>query len=177
MPEIWMRLTHIKKQHRIITHCKQDHVFSTALGLACKMPPSPKMNQLWLKANFCSCQDCCQPPLLLTARGITSSWSTCFSPCQQHSDRSWVEIIANVLNINVDRIDSEEGPALGAAILAAVGCKEFNNVKEATDKIVKISKTVKPNPELVSYYDAKYKKFIKIYPTVKDLYTELIQKR
>lgn len=86
----------------------------------------------------------------------------------------WVEIIANVLNINVDRIDSEEGPALGAAILAAVGCKEFNNVKEATDKIVKISETVKPNPELVSYYDAKYKKFIKIYPTVKDLYTELI---
>lgn len=86
----------------------------------------------------------------------------------------WVEIIANVLNINVHRIEVEEGPALGAAILASVGCQEFNNVKEATNKIVKISETVKPNPEIVSYYDAKYKKFLKIYPTIKDLYTELI---
>ena len=85
----------------------------------------------------------------------------------------WVEIIANVLNIKVDRIEVEEGPALGAAMLAAVGCKEFDNVQEATKKIVKISETVKPNPDLVLHYEEKYKKFVKIYPTLKDLYTEL----
>lgn len=86
----------------------------------------------------------------------------------------WVEIIANVLNIDVEKIDIEEGPALGAAMLAAVGCKEFESVKEATNKIVKVVNTVKPNPELVSLYDDAYNKFKQIYPTVKDLYKELL---
>ncbi len=86
----------------------------------------------------------------------------------------WVEIIANVLNINVEKIDVEEGPALGAAMLAAVGCNEFESVKDATDKIVKVVNTVKPDPELVSLYDSAYKKFKEIYPTVKNLYKELL---
>lgn len=86
----------------------------------------------------------------------------------------WVEIIANVLNIDVEKIDIEEGPALGAAMLAAVGCKEFESVKDATNKIVKVVNTVKPNPELVSLYDGAYNKFKQIYPTVKDLYKELL---
>ncbi|MGL6106001.1 xylulokinase [Romboutsia sp.] len=86
----------------------------------------------------------------------------------------WVKIIANVLNINVERIEIEEGPALGAAMLAAVGCKEFNNVEEASNKIVKVVETIKPEDELVSNYDIAYKKFKKIYPTVKELYSELM---
>lgn len=86
----------------------------------------------------------------------------------------WVKIIANVLNINVDRIEVEEGPALGAAMLAAVGCKEFDSVEQAASKVVKVIETVKPDSELVEYYEVAYKKFVKIYPKVKDLYTELI---
>lgn len=86
----------------------------------------------------------------------------------------WVKIIANVLNINVEKIEVEEGPALGAAMLAAVGCNEFTDVKEAANKIIKVSEIVKPNLDLVSHYDTKYKKFKEIYPTVKDLYTKLI---
>ena len=86
----------------------------------------------------------------------------------------WVKIIANVLNINVEKIEAEEGPALGAAMLAAVGCGEFDTVKDAADKIVKVVETIKPDPHIVSKYNTKYEKFRKIYPTVKDLYTELI---
>ncbi len=86
----------------------------------------------------------------------------------------WVKIIANVLNINVEKIEIEEGPALGAAMLAAVGCNEFDSVKDAADKIIKVVKVVKPDPELVLNYDSAYKKFVKIYPRLKDLYTELI---
>ena len=50
----------------------------------------------------------------------------------------WVKMIANILNIKVERIESEEGPALGGAILAAVGCKEFASVEESRNKIVKV---------------------------------------
>ncbi|HEX3021843.1 MAG TPA: FGGY-family carbohydrate kinase, partial [Lachnospiraceae bacterium] len=86
----------------------------------------------------------------------------------------WKKIIANVMNVSVDTINSEEGPAFGAAILAAVGCKEYATVEEAADKLIKVIDTVSPDAELTKLYEDKYQKFIKIYPSVKELYNELI---
>ncbi|MDE6936752.1 MAG: xylulokinase, partial [Lachnospiraceae bacterium] len=37
----------------------------------------------------------------------------------------WKKILANIMNLKVDVIESEEGPALGGAMLAAVGCGEY----------------------------------------------------
>ena len=51
----------------------------------------------------------------------------------------WRKIMANVLNINVNIIESEEGPGLGGAMLAAVACGEYASVQEAADKIVKVT--------------------------------------
>ena len=86
----------------------------------------------------------------------------------------WKQIMANVLNIKVDVIESEEGPALGGAILAAVANKEFESVEDAASKLVKVIDTVEPTPELVAKYEEKYQKFAKIYPTVKNLFSEII---
>ena len=61
----------------------------------------------------------------------------------------WKKIIANVMNLKVDVIESEEGPGYGAAILAAVGCGEFENVESAVDKLVHVVETVEPEVELV----------------------------
>lgn len=85
----------------------------------------------------------------------------------------WRRIIANVLNIKVDRIASEEGPALGGAMLAAVADGTFTSVEDAAGKIVRIIETIDPEPELASKYEKQYQKFAKIYPEVKKLYTEL----
>lgn len=82
----------------------------------------------------------------------------------------WKKIIANVLNLKVDVIESEEGPALGGAMLAAVACKEFASVKEAAAKLVKVVDTVEPEPELVEKYESRYAQFKQIYPTCKDLF-------
>ena len=82
----------------------------------------------------------------------------------------WKKIIANVMNMKVDVIESEEGPALGGAMLAAVGCGEYPDVETIARKIVKVVDTVEPEPELVEKYEEKYQKFKKIYPTVKCLY-------
>ena len=60
----------------------------------------------------------------------------------------WRKIIANVLNIKVDRIVSEEGPALGGAMLAAVADGTFASVEEAAARIVKVVETVEPDPEI-----------------------------
>ena len=86
----------------------------------------------------------------------------------------WKKMIANILNIKVDVIESEEGPAMGGAMLAAVANGEFASVEDAAAKIVKVVDTVEPEPELAAKYEEKYQKFAKIYPTVKDLFREII---
>ena len=39
---------------------------------------------------------------------------------------------------------------------------------------IKLTETIEPEPELVEKYERQYQKFAKIYPTVKDLFTELL---
>ena len=85
----------------------------------------------------------------------------------------WRKIVANVLNIKVNIIESEEGPGLGGAMLAAVACGEYASVEEAAAKIVKVIDSVEPDAALAEKYDKKYAKFKQIYPTVKDLYDTL----
>lgn len=82
----------------------------------------------------------------------------------------WKKIVANVLNLKVDVIESEEGPAMGGAMLAAVACGEFKSVEEAAAKVVKIVDTVEPDPELASKYEARYAQFKEIYPACRPLF-------
>ncbi|MCC8104741.1 MAG: xylulokinase, partial [Clostridiales bacterium] len=82
----------------------------------------------------------------------------------------WKKIIANVLNLKVDVIESEEGPGLGGAMLAAVGCGEYASVEEAAAKIVRVIDTIEPDAELAAKYDARYQQFKQIYPTCKPLF-------
>ena len=86
----------------------------------------------------------------------------------------WKKIIANVLDVKVDVIETEEGPAYGGALLAAMACGEFGSIEEATNTVVKVIDTIDPEEGLVAKYEEKYNKFKKIYPAVKDLYSELI---
>ena len=82
----------------------------------------------------------------------------------------WKKIIANVLNVKVDVIESEEGPGYGGAMLAAVACGEYASVKEAADALVKVIVTVKPDEDLVLKYEKRYQQFKEIYPACKPLY-------
>ena len=82
----------------------------------------------------------------------------------------WKKMIANILNLKVDVIESEEGPALGGAMLAAVACGEFESVEAAAERIVKIVDTVCPEEELVAKYEARYQQFKEIYPACKPLF-------
>ena len=82
----------------------------------------------------------------------------------------WKKILANIMNLKIDVIESEEGPALGGAMLAAVGCKEYPDVETIAGKVVKVVDTVEPEPELVAKYEERYRKFKKIYPAVKELF-------
>ena len=81
---------------------------------------------------------------------------------------------ANIMNLKVDVIESEEGPALGGAILAAVGCGEFESVEEAAAKLVKVVETVEPDEDLTEKYEECYQKFRKIYPALKPVFRKIV---
>ena len=85
----------------------------------------------------------------------------------------WAQMISDIFNVEVAKITSEEGPALGAAILAMVGCKEYDSVTEACEKIVKLGRTFTPNEKRVESYQTKYKKFTELYPVLKSLYKKI----
>lgn len=82
----------------------------------------------------------------------------------------WRKIVANIMNMKVDTVEVEEGPAYGGAILAAVADGCFNNVEEATAKIVKKKDTTEPDLVLVEKYEQGYQKFKKFYPALKGLF-------
>lgn len=81
----------------------------------------------------------------------------------------WPKIVANVLNVEVELIQNDEGPALGSAILAMVADNQYKDVIEAADKITIVEKVVKQDPEIVLRYDKLYKKYTKIYKALKEL--------
>ena len=61
----------------------------------------------------------------------------------------WKKIIANVMNLKVDVPAVEEGPSMGGAMLAAVGCGAYPDVETIAEKFVHVVETVEPDPELV----------------------------
>lgn len=85
----------------------------------------------------------------------------------------WRVILANVLGIELDIPATEQGPGYGAAILAMVGCGEFESVAQATSALVRTKDTVKPTEELTALYEERYAKFKEIYPTCKNLFRRL----
>jgi xylulokinase len=85
----------------------------------------------------------------------------------------WRKMIANIMNLTVETIEAEEGPALGGALLAAVGCGVFKDTKEAAAAVVKVTGEEVPDPELVALYEERYQTFRKLYPALKDVYKEL----
>lgn len=79
----------------------------------------------------------------------------------------WQQILANALNLEVELLEAEEGPALGGAILAAVACGEYATVEDAAKAIVKVKKTVVPQKEIAEAYRKKYEVFRSLYPAIK----------
>jgi xylulokinase len=87
----------------------------------------------------------------------------------------WRKIVANIMNLSVDTVEVEEGPAYGGAILAAVADGAFADVEQATAKIVRIKDTTEPDAALVKKYEACYRKFVRMYPALKDTFRTLME--
>ena len=87
----------------------------------------------------------------------------------------WKKIMANVLNVQLQCVASEQGPGLGGAMLAMVACGAYTTVADACNALVSVASTVEPEEELVERYEKRYQQFRKIYPACKELFADLIK--
>ncbi|MCF0228147.1 MAG: xylulokinase, partial [Parasporobacterium sp.] len=87
----------------------------------------------------------------------------------------WKKIIANVLNIELTLPVSEQGPGMGGAMLAMVACGVYGSVEEVCAELVKVSGTVKPDPEIAAGYEKCYQKYSLLYPALKPVFSVLAQ--
>lgn len=86
----------------------------------------------------------------------------------------WCRVLANIMNVKVDRINCEEGPGYGAAILAAVGCGEYASVEEAASKLIRVVDTIEQDPAIVAEYEKRYQVFRSIYPALVPVFDEIV---
>ncbi len=85
----------------------------------------------------------------------------------------WRTIFANVLGIPLDMVETEQGPGYGAAMLAMVGCGQFDTVQQAANALVRVASTTEPDAALTAKYDRRYRQFQTLYPALRPVFAAL----
>ena len=80
----------------------------------------------------------------------------------------WRQWLAAILDTGLQRLEAEEGPAMGAALLAAVGAGIFDDVDAAVDASVRSTGPCeRPDADLAECYQGIHRKFKRLYPALK----------
>ncbi|MDR1496097.1 MAG: xylulokinase [Clostridiales Family XIII bacterium] len=80
----------------------------------------------------------------------------------------WSQMLADLYGCPVSGMKSDEGAALGAALLAAVGAGIYDTVQEACATVVKRGDTLTPDPTKKEAYAPYFELYKKLYRTMKD---------
>ncbi|GAB5491074.1 MAG: xylulokinase [Phototrophicaceae bacterium] len=84
----------------------------------------------------------------------------------------WQQIIADIFGAALVNVNTPEAGAFGAALLASVAVGAFPDVASACSATITTGERVEPN-ENVDVYAEIYKKYVMLYPTLKDIFHQL----
>jgi xylulokinase len=85
----------------------------------------------------------------------------------------WRQIMASVLGTELVTVNTSEGAAFGAALLAGVGAGVWKDVPEACEATVKTTSTTKPDPEQMDVYTKGYRLYRRLYPALKETFEKI----
>lgn len=88
-------------------------------------------------------------------------------------NEAWLQIQADVFNAKIIKLSSEQGPAVGAAMLAAFGCGWYGSLQECANVFIAQSKTFAPIAENVEKYRELFKLYKDTYAQTKKLNEDL----
>lgn len=80
----------------------------------------------------------------------------------------WRQIQADVFGRNVVTINTEEGPAYGVALLAAVGARAYDNIEQACAATIKVVQRTPVGRRAKRSYDAAFPIYQQLYRSLKD---------
>jgi xylulokinase len=85
----------------------------------------------------------------------------------------WRQIQADIFGYPLSVMAADEGPALGAALLAGVGANLYSSVEEACSAVVKVAGTTALNSEANVRYEKYYDVYRELYPALKDQFKNI----
>ena len=82
----------------------------------------------------------------------------------------WNQIKADITGLELLIPENTETALLGAAIIAGVGIGVYKDFGTATSKVVSVGKKYSPNSKNKSIYDIAYKRYVRLYAKLKDIF-------
>lgn len=89
-------------------------------------------------------------------------------------NEEWLQMQADIFDAKIIRLESEQGPGMGAAMLAAYGCEWFDSLKECAAQFLKEDRQFQPIPANVDIYKKLFVIYQEVYGKTKDLNTKLL---
>ncbi len=89
----------------------------------------------------------------------------------------WLQIQADIFNATVLKLENEQGPGMGAAMLAAFGCGWFDSLEACARKFTRVTKEFQPSTPTVRQYEELYQVYRQVYPSTKSVSAQLNQFR
>ncbi len=85
----------------------------------------------------------------------------------------WRQILADTLEAELVTVNTTEGAAFGAALLAGVGAGVWPDVDAACTQTISVQDRVTPNPETFAVYRSLHQQYQKLYPALKPTFSAL----
>jgi xylulokinase len=82
----------------------------------------------------------------------------------------WRQILADVMDTELVTVNTTEGAAFGAALLAGVGAGHWGTVAESCQAVIKILEGTQPQPLQVSRYRDLYPHYRNLYPALRSTF-------
>ncbi len=85
----------------------------------------------------------------------------------------WRQILADILEAELVTVNTTEGAAFGAALLAGVGAGVWPDVDTACAQTIFVQDRVSPNPETFEVYRSLHQQYQNLYPALKPTFDAL----
>jgi xylulokinase len=79
----------------------------------------------------------------------------------------WRQILADIMDAELVTVNTTEGAAYGAALLAGVGAGVWHDVDTACRRTIHVTGSTQPNPVAVTEYERWYQVYRNLYPALK----------
>jgi xylulokinase len=85
----------------------------------------------------------------------------------------WRQMQADIFGTGITTVNSSEGPALGAALLAGVGAGVYSNINEACDRVIQVRTRQSADMELYTRYSKFYNIYKHLYSSLKNDFADI----